>query len=285
MISQPKEGAMAYRTLMVYLQAGEDNAGVLGIAAGLADQFDANVIGVAACQPCNPMYEEGFAAGDIVAEDRAEIDKELQAAAGQFRAALDRGGRRTQWRATITYGPLADYIAEQARAADLVIIGKPIGGTVFDQTRCVDVGGLVMQAGRPVLLVPQGITSLSLRHVLVGWNDTRESRRAVSDALPLLRAAGHVTLLELCKTGQRSIAQMQVRDVAAWLKQQDVDAAPLLVETDAAEPVALRLELRKHGCDLFVAGAYGHNRLNEWVFGGMTRDVLLDPESCVLLSH
>jgi len=276
---------MAYRTLMVYLQAGGDNAGVLSIAAGLAEQHDANVIGVSACQPCNPMYEEGFAAGDVVTEDRAEIDKELNAAAGQFHIALDGADRRTQWRSAVTYGPLADYIAEQARAADLVIIGKQSGGTFFDQTRCVDVGSLVMQAGRPVLLVPEGTLSLPLRHVIVGWNDTRESRRAVNDALPLLRAAEHITVLETCKAGQQPVAQLQVRDVVAWLKRQDVDAAPLLVEADASEPAALRQELRKHGCDLFVAGAYGHNRLNEWMFGGVTQDVLLNPEFCVLLSH
>lgn len=276
---------MAYRTLMVYLQAGEDNAGVLSIAAGLAEQYDANVIGISACQPCNPIYEEGFAAGDVVTEDRAEIGKELDAAAGQFHAALDRADRRTEWRSAVTYGPLADYIAEQARAADLVIIGRQSGGTFFDQTRSVDVGSLVMQAGRPVLLVPEGIRSLPLRHVIVGWNDTRESRQAISDAVPLLRAAGHVTVLELCKTGQRPIAQQQVQDVGAWLKRQDIDAAPLLVETDASEAVALPLELRKHGCDLLVAGAYGHNRLNEWMFGGVTQDVLLNPQLCVLLSH
>lgn len=276
---------MAYRTLMVYLQAGGDNAGILNIAAGLAGQHDAHVIGVSACQPCNPMYEEGFAAGDIIIEDRAEIDKELEAAAAQFHAALDRDGRQAEWRSAVTYGPLADYIAEQARAADLVIIGKPSGGSFFDQTRCVDVASLVMQSGRPVLLVPEGILSLPARHVIVGWNDTRESRRAVSDAVPLLRAAGQVTVLELCKIGQRAVAQLQIADVSAWLKRRDIDAAPRIIESDASETATLSLELRKQGCDLFVAGAYGHNRLNEWIFGGVTQDILLNPEICVLLSH
>lgn len=280
-----QEDAMAYRTLMVYLQAGADNAGVLSIAAGLAEQFDVSVIGVSACQPCNPIYEEGFAAGDVVAEDRAEINKELDTVAQQFRAALGGGGEHLEWRSTITYGPLADYVAEQARAADLVIIGKPTGGTFFDQTRCVDVGSLVMQAGRPILLVPDGVMSLPLRHVITGWNDSRESRRAICDALPLPRAAGHITVIEMCTAGQKAIAQCEVRDVAAWLKQHDVDAAPMVVEVQGTEIGSLRRELHKHGCDLFVAGAYGHNRLNEWMFGGVTKDILLDPESCVLLSH
>jgi len=165
------------------------------------------------------------------------------------------------------------------------VIGKPVGGRFFDRTRCIDVGNLVMQAGRPVLLVPHGVASLPLRHVIAGWKDTREARRAISDALPLLQAAGHATVLEVCNTGQRAPAQLEVKDVANWLKQQDVEAVPLVVETGAPEFSALRRELRNHPCDLLIAGAYGHNRLNEWVFGGVTQDFLLDPECCVLLAH
>ena len=93
---------MTYRTLMAYLQAGADNVAVLSIAGALAEKFDAKVIGLSACQPCNPIYEEGFAAGDVVAEDRTEIKRELAAAADQFHSALDGKGRKGEWRSTIT---------------------------------------------------------------------------------------------------------------------------------------------------------------------------------------
>ena len=142
-----------------------------------------------------------------------------------------------------------------------------------------------MQVGRPVLLVPKGITSLSLHHVIAGWKDAREARRAVNDALPLLRAAEQSTVLEVCKAGQRVPAQQRVQDVVSWLNRQDVHASPFAVEADGAEIGFLRHELGRRACDLLVAGAYGHNRLNEWVLGGVTQDFLLDPEFCVLLSH
>ncbi|HWU54378.1 MAG TPA: universal stress protein [Rhizomicrobium sp.] len=276
---------MAYRTVMTYLQAGADNQGVLGVVSDLAGLFDASVIGISACQPVNPMYEEGFTAGDVVVEDRAEINKELAAAEQQFRDVLDSKVARLEWRSTVTYGLLADYVAEQARAADLIVLGKPVSGAFFDRTRWLDVGSLVMQAGRPVLLVPNAISSLSLRHVIAGWKDTREARRAVSDALPLLRAAERSTVLEVCKAGQRAQAQQRVQDVASWLERLDVHASPLAVEAEGTEIGFLRREMHRHTCDLLVAGAYGHNRLNEWVFGGVTQDFLLDPEFCVLLSH
>lgn len=276
---------MTYRTVMVYLQAGADNSGVLSVAGDLVEQFDAHVIGISAGQPHNPLYEEGFGAVDVVTEDRAELRKELDTAEKQFNIALEGRCPNKEWRSTITYGPLSDYIAEQARAADLVIIGKPTGGTFFDHTRCVDVGGLVMQSGRPVLLVPIGATSLALRHVIVGWKDAREAQRAISDALPLLRAAEQGIILQICKTGQRAIAQAEVQDVAGWLDRQDGKAIPLVVEAEGSESEAFCQELGRQSCDLLIAGAYGHNRLNEWVFGGLTQDVLLDPECCVLLSH
>lgn len=276
---------MTYRTLMTYLQAGAANEGVLSITAALVERFGARVIGVSACQPVNPLYEEGFGAGNVVEDDRAEINSELTACEGAFRAALEGNAKGLEWRSAITYGPLDDYIADQARAADLIIIGKPCGGSFFDQTRCVDVGALVMQAGRPVLLVPEKITALALQHVIVGWKETREARRAIRDALPLLEAAGYATILEAAGPGQQGLAHRRLEDVSAWLKQHDVEAAPLVIEAKGSDSGLLRGELVARGCDLLIAGAYGHSRLRQWTFGGVTQDLLLDPDCCVLLSH
>jgi nucleotide-binding universal stress UspA family protein len=276
---------MTYRTLLVHVQPGADNEAVLSVAATLAEHFNSKVIGIAACQPVNPMYEEGFAAGDVLTQDRLEIKNELAAAEARFRAVLESKTRSLGWRSTITYGPLEDYIAEQARAADLVIIGKQAGGALFDHTRCVKVGTLAMQAGRPVLLVPKNASTLTLRHVFVGWNDSREARRAVSDALPLLQAAGHATVLEVARAGQGPQALARVHDVACWLERQDVRATPHVQNVKGEEISSLRSELLRRNCDLLVAGAYGHNRLQEWVFGGVTHDLLVDAEFCVLISH
>ena len=105
---------------------------------------------------------------------------------------------------TVTLGGLDDYIADQARAADLIITGKDIGGDIMDTTRRVNIGRLAVKAGRPVLLVPQGITSLPLKHVFIAWKDVREARRAALDAFPLLEAAGHATVLEVTSVATRA---------------------------------------------------------------------------------
>lgn len=276
---------MTYKTLMVHLELNGDNQGVLGIAGDLAERFDARVIGIAACQPVQALVGEGFNAGEAISQDWAEIEKELAEAAKQFRGALQGRAKSVEWRSTITYGPLADYIADQARAADLIITGKDIGASLLDETRRVKLGDLVMDAGRPVLIVPKGVTTLAMRHVTVGWKETREARRAVADALPLLQAAGHAAVLEITSQHDRGAAQARVQDVAAWLAQHQVEAVGEAVVTSGTEAGYLRAALMDRKCDLLVAGAYGHNRLSEWVFGGVTMDVLLNPGFCVLISH
>jgi nucleotide-binding universal stress UspA family protein len=142
-----------------------------------------------------------------------------------------------------------------------------------------------MRAGRPILIVPMGITGLGMRHVLVGWKESREARRAVADALPLLQAAGQVTVLEVTSQHEHTAAQARVKDVALWLQQHQVEAAGEAIVASGTEAGYLHAALLDRRCDLLVAGAYGHNRLSEWVFGGVTADVLLDPDFCVLISH
>jgi nucleotide-binding universal stress UspA family protein len=276
---------MAYKTVLVHLELNGDNEGVLKIAGDLAERFDARVIGIAACQPLQILTDEGFYPSEVGIQDRAEVEKELAAAAAEFRTALQGRAKKIEWRSTITYGSLADYIADQARAADLIITGRDIGADLFDGSRRVSLGDLVMSAGRPILIVPQGITALPMHNVMVAWKETREARRAVAEALPLLQAAGHVTVLEVTSENDRANAQVQVEDVAAWLQHHQIGASTEVVITSSVEAGCLNTTLRDRKCDLLVAGAYGHNRLSEWVFGGVTMDILLDPDICVLVSH
>jgi nucleotide-binding universal stress UspA family protein len=276
---------MPCKTLLVHVELNGDNEGLLRIAGDLAEQFKAKVIGIAACQPIRPLYEENLMAGEVLAQDRAEITKELAAAEAEFRAALANRAAALEWRTSITYASLAEYIAEEARAADLIITGRDIGGSLLDNTRRVRIGDLVMAAGKPVLIVPQGISSLPMNNVVLGWKETREARRAATDALPLLSRARHVTVLEVTPSEDTSHVRRRLGDVVTWLDWHGVSADARAVTNPAVDLFALRDVLREGKCDLLVAGAYGHSRIGEWVFGGVTRDLLLDPDFCVLISH
>ena len=276
---------MTYKTLMVHLDLNGDNEGVLKITGDLAERFGARVIGIAAAQPILPLYDEGVVMADVATEHRHEVDKEIAACRSQFLQAFEGRFKKIEWRSNVTFESLADYIAEEARCADLIVTGKDVGASLMDNSRRVNIGDLAIKAGRPILIVPQGISALPLRHAVVAWKDTREARRAVSDALPLLEVAGHAGVLEVTSEVDREDAKVRVRDVARWLEKHGVVATARAIETQSGEAQYLHAELLSQKCDLLVAGAYGHNRLGEWIFGGVTQDLLLDPDFCVLLSH
>ena len=276
---------MTYTTLMVHLELGRPNAGLLAIARDLAERLHAGVIGIAACQPTPIGYGEGYdLSGELVQAERDELERELKVAEAEFRMGLEDKATSVEWRSTVTFGALSGYVAEEARSADLILtrLSTP---DLLDRTRAVSTGSLVMQAGRPVLVAPDEISSLKLDQILVAWKDTREARRAVADALPLLQKAAKVMVVEIASEADHAAAQIHVEQVAAWLQRHGVAAvamASLVVGDDAARLSELALE---HDADLIVAGAYGHTRLQEWAFGGVTRDLLTRKDRCVLLSH
>ena len=120
---------------------------------------------------------------------------------------------------------------------------------------------------------------------MIGWNDTRESRRAVVDALPQFKRAVHVAVVEIAADEDLARARAHVADVVGWLGRHDVVAeavASLATGDDASQ---LYDVAREHGADVIVAGAYGHSRLREWALGGVTRDLLMRTDRCTLLAH
>ena len=171
-----------------------------------------------------------------------------------------------------------------ARAADLIVTARPSPhGNLMHGP---DVANLVMQAGRPVLVVPADAATFSADRVLVAWKDTRESRRAVSDALPLLTKAKEVHVVAIPEPEGNAAATLAgADDVVNWLARHGVQcrsrrASGLRrrwqVDRDAADEI---------GADIIVAGAFGHSRFMEWLLGGVTRHLLHSAKACVLFSH
>ena len=204
---------MSYATLMVHMELGRPNTGLLSVTAELAGRFHAGVVGIAARQPMQMIYGDGYVSGDIYQQDRDEIIKELNAAEEELRAALHGRVAFVEWRSSQTYAYLADYFANETRCADLILTGVGTGD-FLDASRAVNTGELIMLTGRPVLLVPTAATTLKLGHVLVGWKDTRETRRAVSDALPLLKLAARVSVIEIAAQEDLAAAERHVQDVS-----------------------------------------------------------------------
>lgn len=277
---------MGYATLMVHLELGRSNAGLLKIVADLAERCAANILAVAVSQPLLATTAAAdYICGEVVEQDQVEIDREAREAETEFRDLLANRAAKLDWRCASIFTPLADYVASQTRSADLIVTAPDRGASRAPVTRRVKIGDLILQAGRPVLLVPESATRLPLDRVLLAWKDSRETRRAALDALPLLELAGQVIVAEVVHEKEIGAASARLADVIQWLALHGIPAEPLVriaTGSDAAMIADIAHAVR---ADTVVAGAYGHNRAREWVFGGVTSDLLISPSRPTLLSH
>jgi nucleotide-binding universal stress UspA family protein len=276
---------MSYKTLMEHVDLDGAIDGRARLAAELASRFDASLIGISAWAP-RPAFT---ADGAVVESMPAEVDLQvmsglLKAKGEEFRAIVGRTGRPVEWRSALELPN--EFLLREVRAADLLIIGGIRHPVLRDPYRCIDPGAVLLKAGRPVLVVPAGVTSLAAKHIAVAWKDTREARRAIQDALPFLQKAETVAIVEFCERGEEPQAQRRLEDVLQYLVRHGVSAAYQRVRPiDVMATNSLLHFLQDDGIDLVVAGGYGHSRLGEWIFGGVTRDLLTNGPVCCLLSH
>jgi nucleotide-binding universal stress UspA family protein len=275
---------MIYATLMVHLELGEPNAALLRVARDIATRVGATVIGIAASQPLQAVFGGSYATGDVIQQDREEVETEVEVAEVEFRSEFQAYSEPIEWRSSVIFGSLCDYVAGEARSADLVITGVP-ASSLLGGSRCLNMSEFVMQVGRPVFIVPRSIKEAKLDRVVVAWKDTREARRAAYDALPILKMASHVSVVEIATDDGLADACLHVQDVVAWLKRHGIAAEAVTSGSTGDDAELLRFIAEGRNADVIVAGAYGHGRLREWMLGGVTKDLLLRAERCSLVSH
>jgi len=276
---------VTYATIMANMDLDGHDQGLLAVVGDLAERCHARVVGIAARQPVEMMFGAGRMTSELIELDRREIDQTFTDAEARFRAAITNRAVAVEWRSATTYGQLADYLADEARCADLIVTQPDAGMGFTNGAVRVSVGDLIMSAGRPVLIVPPGAAALDLDHVVVAWRDRRESRRAVSDALPLLELAGEVTVVEVADGDRLDEAGARLKDVVEWLRSHGVAAKAEPIAQSSTDVVRLEDVAHRKRAGLMVAGAYGHARLREWIMGGVTSDLLLHPGRCTLVSH
>jgi nucleotide-binding universal stress UspA family protein len=221
---------------------------------------------------------------EIVDRIRAEAVEAARPIEAAFRECLRRNGIEGEWR--IVEGAPPATVALHARYADLTIVGQPNRDEPQDAD-AVPVTA-IMTSGRPVLVVPfAGEFSTVGEHVLLAWNASREAARALNDALPLLLNAKQVTVLAI--NPQRGVGghgDVPAADIALHLARHGLKTeAAHTVAKDIADGEVLLSYAADIGADLIVAGAYGHSRAREMVFGGVTRTLIAEMTAPVLFSH
>lgn len=270
-----------YGVILVHVALDPGSERRVQVAAALASKMGARLIGLGAgdLAPFPMAYPVAGMAADWIVALQAQVEQDLKAAEAVFQHAAV--GAETEWRALRTHAQRGLQI--MARAADLLVLGPRERGGEPGGLEPADV---IMSAGRPVLIVPETAAGLAVDSVLIAWKDTRECRRAVADALPLLRHAKSVLVHAVVERGGEGAVQPGIDDLLANLERHGIDAVPLVTTASAID---VMIELQRvatlHRADLIVAGAFGHSRLREWALGGVTDELIADPRRLVLLSR
>ncbi len=281
-MAKPLGLIVTFSAIMAHLDVWHSNDACLRVAADLAEQFHAKLIGIAATPLELPYDGNDLSAESFVEWQHSEIRKRLADVETRFRHVATQRALEIEWRSAMARP--SDYVASEARAADLVVTNASHDGLLPDAHDRHDAGDLVMQAGRPILVVPAKAESLKLDCAVIAWKDAREARRAVKDALPLLQRTKDVAVIEVIEDeANRSAAHARIDDVIAWLKRHNIAAFGRAFHFPKEEKPLEKLW--QYGADFLVAGAYGHVRLREWIFGGFTHDLLKDSPRCVFLAH
>ncbi len=179
----------------------------------------------------------------------------------------------------------AELGALHAHYSDLVVLG--VGRPLRDADRRL-FAGLLLDGGRPVLVVPAGAPmSGPSRHAVVAWKSSAEAARAVHDAMPLLMGAGSVDVLVVEREpGDETGREIAGSDIAGHLARHGltINVVPRAY-TPPSTGQSILAYAQACGADLIVAGGYSRPRALEQVFGGVTRSLLEHATMPVLFSH
>lgn len=258
---------MAYKDILVYLDPGADAADRLRVAVDLAKAHGARLIGVDAS-------DESALVG-------AWGDRALQIRPA-FESATQEAGLAGQFIGADADPPLGGDIIH---CVDLIVAPQP-EGDARKLVREEVPDKVLVAAGAPVLILPQGWRYGPIgAKIVVAWNASREAARAVHDAMPLLEKAQKVTIFSFSLRGHALRAASH--RLADHLRRHGVEAgvSEWIDTGDISALEALFADLDTQDADLVVAGAFGHSRLFESLFGGVSLDLLKQPTTPILMSH
>lgn len=274
--------------IVVFIDGHIKTPTILEFAGVLAEEHGARLIAVFLQPEPTVTTAQEFARGEGMRDVMEVHEKEIEGIEAHHRALFENIVRRrgvqsgSEWRSLSRWG---SEVAVQAYYADLVVIARPEpAGQSPAPSGLAE--SLVLSSGRPIILFPPNQTASRVRRSLVAWNATRESIRAVADALPLLARATVEVLIVDHERQRARHGQEPGADIARHLARHGAQVEVQRRSSGGKDVGQLLLsQAAAFRADLLVMGAYGHSTLREWMFGGVTRTVLYEAGLPVLMSR
>jgi len=276
---------MSYKDLLVHVDPSRHCKTRLEAAAGLAGRFKAHLTGVYIAPELgiSPFLADQFPS-DLMNEVAAKATAQEETAQKLFETAARAAGVECEW--LEESGDPLDRVAAHARHFDLTVLGQNDPEEVGNTAPANLPDHVAVHAGRPVLVVPFAGNFASFgQRVLVAWNGSPQSARAVNDALPLLEQAKNVMILTI-ESKHGGATDGDAADLALHLKRHGIAAETSRIVADGIDIGDLLLaRITDEAADFLVMGAYGHSRLRERVLGGVSRELFQHMTVPVLMSH
>jgi nucleotide-binding universal stress UspA family protein len=284
-LSEKGVKVMAFKTLLCVVAAHHSNLD-LKICMTLTREVDGHCSVLVLSEA--PTLPAGFY-GDVIPtawyEERKKDAEKLQKRADAIELIVkDAGVSADVTTEYVEQNALAEVVGHHARYSDLVVLGPTLLKDKYIGPATID--GAIFNSGRPFLLVPQGSTpTLCPQNIMVASDGSMEAMRAARDAVDLVRGAKDVRIA-LVDPHPNEVGQEPGCDEAAYLARHGakvtVDRLP---SSGASVADTLARHAKDQSADLLVMGAYGHSRLRERLFGGVTKSILATPPIPVLMAH
>jgi nucleotide-binding universal stress UspA family protein len=287
MSSDNREDPMVYKTILVHCTDRQRLPRLLDPAVRLSAAFGAHLIGVSVSPPIIAIPAGMPGAPDtIVIDERAKAYRaENPAMQAVFQQAAAAQNITAEWREEDAgSGTVTRIVTRHACCADLVIASQAASDSNVASLDVPD--RLAMESGRPVLIIPDGGSFQPIvDRVVVAWTARREATRAMFDALPLLKRADKVTVLEVDPEPVQEAMEYRTAACATLARHGVVCEAETAVSSDRNAGDALLAYCERTKANLLVMGCYGHSRMREFVLGGTSRRLLAGMTLPVLMSH
>jgi nucleotide-binding universal stress UspA family protein len=273
-----------FRDLLVHVDGGKAGRRRVQFAVDLAIRLGARLSGLHVTPPpeVSPRFKPSRV-DKVSAELSTKLASDAKTAAVIFKEETERRLADASWFAVA--GDVAQGINERARYADLIILGQYEWEGPPEIHPLPVAHSVVLRCGRPVLVVPAVVPSITLEKIAIAWDGSREAVRAVHDALPLLRLSQSVQIMTMIHLSAGD-SEADTKNLSAHLANHGVGVQTNVIQVRTIEEHASlqrRMEQGQYG--LVVLGGYSHPMWIEFIFSGATTSILMSSRTPMLISH
>ena len=273
-----------FRDLLVHMDGSQAGRRRLQFAIDLALRMGSRLTGLHVMPPPEvpPLYKPSQA-DEATANMSLKLASNARAARKAFNEEVAQRSTDARW--FESDGDVVQGIIDSARYADLVILGQYEWQGPHVRHLLPIAHSVVLRCGRPVLVMPAVVDSISFARVAIAWDGSREAVRAVHDALPLLALSQSVEIVTIIAPSTVE-SDDDAKRLSAHLSHHGIKLEGGVIQIRAEEqPIALRKQIEKAHYDLLIMGGYSRPMWLEFIFGGTTQSMLLSSKIPVLVSH